>query len=62
MEMIDIYEENGLWHETITVLGNLRRSYPDNVAIATRWKRLLEQDNIRSVSYTHLTLPTSYAV
>ena len=51
MEIIDIYEENGLWHETITALGNLRRSYPDNVAIATRWKRLLERDNIRFPNY-----------
>ena len=51
MEMIDIYEENGLWHETITTLGNLRRSYPDNVAIAARWKRLLERDDIRFPNY-----------
>ena len=51
MEMIDIYEENGLWHETITELGNLRRSVPDDVAIAARWKSLLEQDYIRFPDY-----------
>ena len=51
MEMIDIYGKNGLWHETITTLGNLRRSYPNNVAIATRWNSLLEQDGIRFPDY-----------
>jgi len=47
MEKIDIYAENGLWYETITELGNLRRSNPDDVAIADRWKGLLQQDDIR---------------
>jgi len=46
IERIDIYAENGLWHETITELGNLRRSYPDDVAIAARWNSLWQQDYI----------------
>ncbi|NET46417.1 DUF928 domain-containing protein [Okeania sp. SIO2B3] len=40
MEKIDIYAENGLWHETITELGNSRRSNPDDTAIAARWNSL----------------------
>ncbi|GGA16275.1 DUF928 domain-containing protein [Okeania sp. KiyG1] len=51
MEKIDIYAENGLWHETITELGNLRRSHPDDVAIASRWNSLLQQDRIRFEDY-----------
>ena len=51
MERINIYGKNGLWHETITELGNLRRSVPDDVAIAARWKSLLEQDYIRFPDY-----------
>ena len=51
MEKIDIYAENGLWHETITELGNLRRSNPDDVAIATRWNSLWQQEYIRFPDY-----------
>ena len=51
MEKIDIYAENGLWHETITELGNLRRSSPDDVAIANKWNSLWQQENIRFEDY-----------
>ncbi|NEO55944.1 MAG: DUF928 domain-containing protein [Okeania sp. SIO3B5] len=51
MEKIDIYAENGLWHETITELGNLRRSNPDDVAIKTKWNSLLQQKYIRFENY-----------
>lgn len=42
MEKIDIYEKNDLWHETITELGNLRRSNPDDLEVKDRWNSLLE--------------------
>ncbi|MGD1804823.1 DUF928 domain-containing protein [Dapis sp. BLCC M126] len=43
MDKIDIYEKNDLWHETITELGNLRRSNPDNLEVKDRWNSLLEK-------------------
>ena len=55
MEKIDIYAENGWWHETITELGNLRRSNPDDTAIAAKWNSLWQQDYIR-FDYYDLTL------
>ncbi|MDJ0519303.1 MAG: DUF928 domain-containing protein [Trichodesmium sp. MO_231.B1] len=51
MEKIDIYAALGLWYETITELGNLRRSNPDDVAIKARWNSLLQQDYIRFPDY-----------
>ncbi|MEM1172835.1 MAG: DUF928 domain-containing protein [Cyanobacteria bacterium P01_H01_bin.35] len=43
LEKIDIYKENDLWHETITELGNLRRSNPDDLEIKGRWNSVLEK-------------------
>ncbi|MGD1713198.1 DUF928 domain-containing protein [Dapis sp. BLCC M172] len=43
MDKIDIYEKNDLWHETITELGNLRRSNPDDLEVKDRWNSLLQK-------------------
>ncbi|MDJ0516302.1 MAG: DUF928 domain-containing protein [Trichodesmium sp. MO_231.B1] len=43
IDKIDIYEKNDLWHETITELGNFRRSNPDDLEVKNRWNSLLEQ-------------------
>ncbi|MGD1805353.1 DUF928 domain-containing protein [Dapis sp. BLCC M126] len=41
IEKIDIYQENNLWHESITELLNLRRNNPNDPEIKHRFKSLL---------------------
>lgn len=50
-EKINVYAKNGLWHETITGLGNLRRNNTQYKWVKVRWNRLLEQDEIRFKKY-----------
>ncbi|GAB4139566.1 MAG: hypothetical protein Fur0046_14810 [Cyanobacteria bacterium J069] len=42
LEQAAIYAENGIWHDALTLLGNLRRDDPDNLDVLEAWMELLE--------------------
>ncbi|MCT7971854.1 DUF928 domain-containing protein [Laspinema olomoucense] len=42
MQRVELYAANGLWHETLTTLAELRRDNPGNAEIADEWTELLE--------------------
>lgn len=48
-EQVRLYQENDLWYDAITTLGNLRRSNPNDAAIAADWNRLLQVLGIEDI-------------
>ena len=42
MQRVEIYAANGLWHDTLTTLAELRRDNAGNADIAAGWTELLE--------------------
>lgn len=48
-EQARLYQENGVWYDAITVLGNLRRSHPGDVAVEAEWNRLLQTLGIADI-------------
>ena len=41
LEQIQVYAKNGLWYETVTLLGALRQEKPQDQEILKEWKELL---------------------
>ncbi|MEL7035482.1 MAG: DUF928 domain-containing protein [Cyanobacteria bacterium J06592_8] len=46
-EKIALYAQNGLWYETVTQLGELRRTQPRNPQVASQWANLLQHQAVR---------------
>lgn len=44
------YSENGIWHEALTTLAQLRRENPNDATIASEWKKLLESAGLQEFS------------
>lgn len=44
-----LYQENEIWYDAITTLGNLSRSNPSDRAIADEWNRLLQTLGIAEI-------------
>lgn len=42
LQRVELYAANGLWHETLTTLAELRRDNPGDADIAAEWTELLE--------------------
>lgn len=45
-----IYAANGIWHDTLATLANLRCSSPNNSTIASDWASLLQQVELPEIS------------
>ncbi|MBD2386630.1 DUF928 domain-containing protein [Cylindrospermum sp. FACHB-282] len=40
-QQVAIYAQNGIWHEALTTLVQLRQQYPQDVALLAQWQDLL---------------------
>ncbi len=45
-----LYAEEGIWYDSVTTLAQLRRSSPNNTAIATDWTELLDSVGLNTIS------------
>ena len=50
LERVSIYAQNGLWYDTLTNLDRLRKTKPENQAIAAIWTDLLRQVGLDEIS------------
>ena len=50
MEWVSFYANNGIWHEALTTLAELRRAKPSDTKIAASWTKLLEQVELDDIS------------
>jgi Domain of Unknown Function (DUF928) len=46
-EQAAIYAKAGIWQDALTLLGELRRSKPEDTALAADWKQLLESVGLK---------------
>lgn len=49
-QKVAIYAENGIWHEAINTLAELRQQNPQDVSLQTQWKDLLEEIGLGDIS------------
>ena len=50
LEKVRIYAANGIWFDALTVLATLKAEHPDDQAIATAWKSLLQSVDLTDVA------------
>ena len=50
IQQVNIYAENGIWHETLTKLAQLRSQQPENEQLGLIWANLLEQIDLEEFS------------
>lgn len=50
------YSENGIWHEALTTLAELRRENSNDATITSEWKKLLESAGLQEFSDLPITL------
>lgn len=43
----ELYGKAGIWFDTVTALAELRRSQPNNPALASSWQELLKSDTVQ---------------
>jgi|GEM_PF-2213819 len=55
-ERLRLYAENGLWHETLTLLAQLRRNKLEDRALAEVWTQLLNDVGLDDIA-TDLNVP-----
>lgn len=53
-----LYAENGIWHEAIALLAQLRQEQPTDPILAQRWQNLLESANLLEIA----TLPNEVPI
>jgi peptidoglycan hydrolase-like protein with peptidoglycan-binding domain len=49
-ERVALYAAAGIWHEAQTILAELRRTYPQNAAIAADWSALLQSIGLEELA------------
>jgi hypothetical protein len=49
-QRIAIYANNGIWHDTLTTLAQLRQQNPQDEKLETEWKNLLEAIGLNDVA------------
>jgi hypothetical protein len=50
LEQIQVYAQNGLWYETLTLLAVLRQEKPQDPKILQEWKELLSSIGLESLA------------
>ncbi|HEY9607540.1 MAG TPA: DUF928 domain-containing protein [Allocoleopsis sp.] len=50
LERAALYGKDGVWYDTLTSLAELRRSQPNDVALATTWKELLKSVGLGGIA------------
>ncbi|MBW4563394.1 MAG: DUF928 domain-containing protein [Mojavia pulchra JT2-VF2] len=51
-----IYAQNGIWHDALTILAQLRQKNPQNVALQTEWRSLLTSIGLGEVATQSIIL------
>ena len=54
LERVQVYARNGIWHEAISGLAQLRRSNPNNVDIRREWQELITSVQLENVAQVPL--------
>lgn len=49
-ERARIYAKQGIWHESVTTLAELRRTYPQDAALTQEWEALLQAVNLKEIA------------
>lgn len=49
-ERIALYAANGIWHEALTTLAELRRTEPGDAALAATWENLLQYVDLQDIA------------
>ncbi|NET55799.1 MAG: DUF928 domain-containing protein [Symploca sp. SIO2E6] len=49
-EQITIYQESGLWYDTLKALAEAHRLYPDNSTLVARWTTLLKSVGLDDIA------------
>jgi hypothetical protein len=49
-ERVALYAANGIWHDALTTLAELRRTYPQNATLAATWENLLQSVNLQDIA------------
>ncbi|NTW20511.1 MAG: DUF928 domain-containing protein [Nostocales cyanobacterium W4_Combined_metabat2_030] len=50
LEQIQVYAQNGLWYETVTLLATLRQEKPQDPQLLQEWKELLTSVELQSLA------------
>jgi Domain of Unknown Function (DUF928) len=50
IEKVALYAENGLWHDALTTLANLRATKPQDPALNQDWQNLLEAIGLKDLA------------
>lgn len=54
-ELVLIYAQAGIWHDALSLLGELRRSQPLDSTLTSDWQELLESVNLGSIATQAIT-------
>lgn len=54
LERVQVYARNGIWHEAIAMLAQLRRSNPNNAEIQREWQELITSVQLENVAQVPL--------
>lgn len=55
-DRVRVYAENGIWHETVSTLVELRSASPDNKDLARDWESLLTSVGLENIASEPATL------
>jgi len=54
-ELIVLYAQAGIWHDAVTLLGELRRSKPKDNRLMSDWQDLLESVGLKEIATQSIT-------
>jgi hypothetical protein len=57
MTKLNVYAKNGIWHETLATLAQMRRQTPGDARLTAQWTQLLESQGLESVAAQPLVQP-----
>jgi hypothetical protein len=49
-EQINLYAANGIWHDALTNLAQLRQTNPEDAALMADWESLLKSVNLEAIA------------
>jgi hypothetical protein len=48
-QLLEIYQQEGIWYETLSTLAELRQAEPDKPELINQWKKLLESVGLEDI-------------
>lgn len=49
-ERVALYATNGIWHDALTTIAELRRTYPQDASLTATWESLLQSVDLQDVA------------